>query len=653
VPSDPVELTKQIKAASDIVAVVGSYLTVRPRGPIFVALCPFHNDTRPSLDIDPKRQRYRCWACGAYGDAFAFVEKMEKVGFKEARAILAARAGIKFDEPLTPQDHHRTHLLEIMRWGQTKYHQCLLDDPAAAAARNYLASRKLSGKMVRDFGVGFAPLTQDCWLGQIAESEGIPFETLIEVGLLAHRMENRGVYERFRDRVMFPIRDVRGQVIAFGGRILPESPLASRAPKYYNSAETSLFSKSDVLYGLDLARHAGAAAGYLAVVEGYTDVMMAHQCGIQQVVATMGTALTPRHVAQLSRSVSRVVLVYDADAGGLTGVDRALDIFVSQDVELAIATLPEGLDPCDLLVRPGGVEKFKQLLSSAVNALDFKLNRLLERPGAASVEGTRKVIDEVLGVIAMAPTLPSSTAQVKQELIVTRLAHRLGVRQETVWARLGELRIERRKREQLAMRKAGNEGPASSGSGLWSDPSRTYPPHVRDGETQSGGTGGETGVARESSPKAGKAAAAERNLLQILLADPGLIPKAAAAITPESITHSGLRRILTELYAAQAAGTVPDIDALRERLSDRRDLFEYALNSQFVGLTMTDREQWLGKILNRFTELRVEAEQRALKEQFPGASDDQKLELLRRLQQNHRNKRRQEETPGSSSQPSA
>jgi DNA primase len=635
VPSDPVELTKQIKAASDIVAVVGSYLTVKPAGPVFKALCPFHSDSRPSLDIDPKRQRFRCWACGVHGDAFAFVERMEKVGFTEARAILATRAGIKFDEPLTPQDHHRTHLLEVMRWAQAKYQHCLLDDPIGAVAVTYIAGRKLSGKTVRDFGLGFAPLTNDCWLGRLAEAEGVPHDTLIEVGLLAHRMENRGVYERFRDRVMFPIRDVRGQVIAFGGRIMPESPFATRAPKYYNSAETPLFSKSDVLYGLDLARHAGASAGYLAVVEGYTDVMMAHQCGVPQVVATMGTALNPRHVAQLRRSVSKVVLVYDADAGGFTGVDRALEIFVSQDVELAVATLPDGLDPCDLLVRSDGVETFKKILTSAVDALDFKLNRLLERNGASSVEGTRRVIDEVLGVMAMAPTLPSRVAQVKQELIVTRLAHRLGLRQETVWARLGELKTERRKKEQQAIQKAvANPSPSATSS-----------PGSHDPGNPNGGNGGGSGVASPGDsygPKAGKEVAAERQLLEILLADPGLLPKAAAAIIPEAITHSGLRRLLAELYAAQAAGTVPDIDILRERLADRPDLFEAALRLQFVGQISPDREQWLGKILKRFTELRVEAEQRVLKDQIAGATGDQAVELLRKLQQNHLKKKNTE-----------
>ncbi|WP_439626217.1 DNA primase [Gemmata sp.] len=611
-PSDPVELTKQIKAASDIVAVVGSYLAVRPAGNVFKALCPFHNDSRPSLDIDPKRQRYKCWACGAHGDSFNFVMHMEKVGFTEARAILAQRAGIKLDEQQSPQDHHRSHLREVMRWAQALYQDALLEQPEGEPARKYLGGRKLSGKTVRDFGLGYASLTGD-WLVKHAAADRVPNELLVEVGLIAARDQSRGFYDRFRDRVMFPIHDVRSQAIAFGGRIMPDSPYATRAPKYYNSAETPLFSKSDVLYGLDLARHAGAAAGFLAVVEGYTDVMMAHQCGVPQVVATMGTALNARHVSQLRRYVPKVVLVYDADAGGYTGVDRALEIFVSQDVELAVATLPDGLDPCDLLVTPGGVEVFKKTLASAVDALDFKLNRLLEKDGAGSVDGTRRVVDEVLGVMAAAPAMPSQAAQVKQELIVTRLAHRLGLRQETVWARLGELRREHEQRQKLEAQKAG--------------PAAAQPPQTRRGGSQGG-------AAPKSDPHYFMAA----TLVRLLIAEPGLVAVAAdAGVTPDEVAHTGIRRILAEMFDAWRAGQVPDLDVLRERLADRPDLFESLVTQAEVGRQLEEREKKLQGVIADFKRIRAEVASKAIKAELQGArSEEQEIELLRRLQQAHK-----------------
>ncbi|GIW85100.1 MAG: hypothetical protein KatS3mg107_0760 [Gemmataceae bacterium] len=364
-PSDPVELTKAIKAACDIVSVVGSYLTLKPAGATFKGLCPFHDDTRPSLDVDPRRQRYRCWACGAYGDVFQFVMAMEKVDFREARAILARRAGIRLeDESSSGPASQRRRWLEVLQWAQQRYHECLRESDLAETARKYLGERGLHGGTVRDFGLGYAPLAGE-WLLQQARRDLIDPQILVETGLLLARQENRGWFDRFRDRIMFPIRDPRGQVIAFGGRILPSSPLATRAPKYYNSAETPLFSKSEVLYGLDRARPAAVSAGYLVIVEGYTDVLMAHQCGFAQVVATMGTALTARHISLIRRFVPKVILVFDADAGGLTGTDRALELFLTHDLEVAIATLPPGLDPCDLLAQSHGPTLFAQALASA------------------------------------------------------------------------------------------------------------------------------------------------------------------------------------------------------------------------------------------------------------------------------------------------
>ena len=584
---DRVALTKQVKEANDIVAVVGSYIALHPSGPTFKGLCPFHNDHRPSLDVDPRRQRFRCWSCGKFGDVFTFVQEFEKVDFLEARALLARRAGISLEgDP--GRNAGRARLLETMRWASARYQECLLESPVAEAARLYLGERKLSGATVRNFGLGFAPLAGE-WLVQLARKEGVSWEALREVGLIAERKEGKGFYDRFRDRVMFPIRDVRGQTVGFGGRILPNSPYASRGPKYYNSTETPLFNKSELLYGLDLARHAAADAGFLAVVEGYTDVMMAHQTGVGSVVATMGTALNARHVHQLRRFAPRVVLVYDADAGGAGGVDRALEIFVSNDVELAIATLPEGLDPCDLLVRQGP-EAFRQALAEAVDVLDYKLTLLLARESGNGIEATRRVVDAILGLLALAPELTGQAGQVKRELIVTRLAHRLGLRHETVWARFGELQHARRQRET---------------------------PRVAEGPP---------------TPKAAPAPPLERQLLEILLAEPDLVPVAAAEVRPDDLTHPGLRRLLENLYALQTRGEPADLDGLRPLL-DHPALAAKALEMQEIGRTMVDRPEWLRRIIAGFRERVTQSEQRRLRDQLTGVDDHAAaVELLRKLQ---------------------
>jgi DNA primase len=584
-----VSVAKQVKEANDIVTVLAGYLAVHPAGSSFKALCPFHKDTRPSLQIDPKWQNFRCWACGKKGDVFTFIQEMEKVDFPEALQILADRAGIKLGR--VQRNEGRLRLLETMRWAAQVYQNCLLESPLAEQARIYLGERKLTGATVRNFGLGFAPLEGD-WFIQEARRAGKNFDTLVELGLIAETNEGKGFYERFRDRVMFPIRDVRGQTVGFGGRILPNSPYASRAPKYYNSTETPLFQKSELLYGLDAARHAAASAGYLAVVEGYTDVLMAHQHGVCQVVATMGTALNARHVHQLRRFVSRVVLVFDADAGGLTGVDRALELFVSQDVELAIAALPDQLDPCDLLVEQGP-EPFRQVLAGAVDALDFKLTRLLSQDSAQTPAGQKRAVDAVLGIMALAPTMPGSEGRVKQELLVTRLAHRLGLRQETVWARFGELRAARKK-----------------------EVARTAPETAEPSSV----------LAPEPEPHL------ERQLLTLLLVEPAFVPQAAREVTPDQFEHDGTRRLLNGLYQLQAAGERADLDGLRTKISDP-GLIARALELHDVGRTLGDRPRWFRVILEKFRQRRAEPERRQLRDQLAATSNHEAaVELLRKLQ---------------------
>ena len=584
-----VALTKQVKEANDIVEVVGTYVALRPAGRKFKGLCPFHDDHRPSFDVDPQFQNYKCWSCGKSGDVFTFIQEHERVDFREALELLARRAGITLEKRGgSPQNSGRARMLELVKWAAEQYHQCLLDSPLAEAARRYLGERRLTGDTVRRFGLGYAPPAGE-WLVQRAAQRGLPADLLEQVGLIGKRLEGNGCYDRFRDRVMFPIRDVRGQAVGFGGRILPSSPLSARAPKYYNSSDSPLFSKSAQLYGLDQARQAGAQAGYLAVVEGYTDVLMAHQLGIPQVVSTMGTALNARHVQHLRRWLAggRVVLVFDADAGGQTAVDRALELFVSQEVDLAIATLPEGMDPCDLLVQQGP-EPFRAALAGAVDALEFKLNQVLAADSAAGVEGRRRAIDAVLSVIARAPDMAGQAGAVKQELVVSRIASRLAIREEAVWARLRELR-------RAAATPRGDADP-------------------------------------EPAPRGAPAAPREIELLQVLLADQALVPVAAAEVPAEEIEHPGLRRLVEGLYALHSGSEPPTLDQLRGQIDNPR-LVEKALEMQEVGRAMPDRDAALRQLLAEFRKRRAEPRKQELQNQLHAASDHtEAVALLRQLQ---------------------
>ncbi len=478
-------------------------------------------------------------------------------------------------------------MLDVVRWAAEQFHQCLLDSPLAEAARVYLGERQLSGETVRRFGLGFAPPGGD-WLTQKASQAGLEIDGLEKVGLIARRTESTGCYDRFRDRVIFPIRDLRGQTVGFGGRILPSSPLAARAPKYYNSAETALFSKSANFYGLDQARQAAPTLGYLAVVEGYTDVLMAHQLGIPQVVATMGTAFNARHVQKLRGLVSRVVLVFDADAGGDTGVDRALEVFVSHELDLRVATLPAGLDPCDLLSQRGP-EALTEVLQQAVDVLEYKLQRIWAKEKDNGLEGVRRAVDGVLGILALTPT----NLSVKLELMVNRLAHRFQLKEETVWTRLGELRA----------------GQHSQDRGALPQPAGAAPTERR-----------------------APAALHEVELLEVLLGDPALVAVASAELPAAEVVHPGLRFLLEVLYRLQAEGLTPDLDHLRSRV-DNPPLLAKALEFQERGAAQPDRPGFLREVLARFRERQCQRKKQELHGQLQTAPDHEAaIELLKQLQ---------------------
>ena len=582
-----------VKEASDIVDVVGSYISLRPAGQqTFKGLCPFHDDHRPSFDVDPKRGRYRCWSCGKYGDVITFVQEYEKVEFAEALEILAKRAGINLEKSENlVQNRLRGSMLDSVRWASDQYHQCLQESPLAAEARSYLSSRGLEDEIIRQFGLGFAPRRGD-WLLELAHNDGVDVGMLEQVGLIGRKTDKPGLYDRFRDRIMFPIRNVLGNTVGFGGRIMPSSPFVDKAPKYYNSSDSPLFSKSEQLYGIDQARNSIGKAGYLAVVEGYTDVMMAHQMGVGNIVATMGTAINARHLRQLRRWTSKVVLVFDADAGGEQGVDRALELFVTNDMDLAIATLPEGLDPCDMLLNDGP-EAFQEVLKGAVDALEFKLSSILaeiSRDGA-SVETKRKATDSILSVLARIPVESSPSSQLKMQLMLGRIGKRLGLSDETLKNRVNELR------------------PKTE--------SRKVDTNIINTTEES---------------RRAKPVPEEKELVEVLLANPDLVFRAKQDLSIDDLNHPGLRQIVSILFDLLDEKRTPDLDAVRARMGDS------PIGSRLLDLADQGRRNpepvtWYGNILERFNERKVKPVVRILQDQLHAENDHEAaIELLRKLQ---------------------
>ncbi|TWT48739.1 DNA primase [Botrimarina hoheduenensis] len=443
-----------VRQATDIVDLAGSYLSLRRQGRGYVALCPWHDDSRPSLQINPERQSFKCWVCDIGGDVFSFVMKMDGLEFREAMEMLADRAGISLApnpnapriEPGSPGD--KKTLYAAMAWAVAAYHRCLQVSPAAAPARRYLADRSITDESVERFGIGFAPTDWD-WLLRQAEGAGFSPAVLERVNLIAPRKSGPGHYDQFRGRLLFPIRDVRSRPVAIGGRVLPELVAAEQRPdykpaKYVNSAETPIYSKSHELYALDLARDRAQQRDQLIVVEGYTDVIAAHQAGVTNVVAACGTAVGEGHLKLIRRYTDRVVLVLDGDEAGRRRASELLELFIASPIDLKILTLPNGLDPCDFISSHGS-DEFVALVDTAPDALEHKLMSVSERMPTA-VENTHdaaSAVEEVLGTLAktrVAVGEANSSMVLREQSVLGRLSRRFRLPEEGLRQRLNDLR---------------------------------------------------------------------------------------------------------------------------------------------------------------------------------------------------------------------
>ncbi len=434
------DLKERVRDTVDIVELIGTYISLRRSGKGLVGLCPWHDDSRPSLQVNPDRQTFRCWVCNLGGDVFSFLMKMEKLEFREALEQLADRAGIPITRGRGTSGDRKAELHRVLGWAADRFRDCLQAAPEARAARDYLHGRGLTEDTIRRFGLGFAPASWD-WLLRQASAAGIGSELLAATGMAVERQDRSGHYDRFRDRVIFPIRDPLGRCVAFGGRVLPGAP--SDSAKYINSPETQLFSKSSMLYGLDTAREAMGRSHRAVVVEGYTDCLAARQVGIDDVVAVLGTALGDKHAKLLRRYVDRIVLVLDGDEAGRRRTDEILDVLLAEAIDLRIARLPTGVDPCDFILERGR-EAFEALLEAAVDPLDYRLDEAVARlPKDASDDALLAAVESVLAALAnVSPRSPISPSQrrLREDQVLGRLVRRFGISREVLRSRLLELR---------------------------------------------------------------------------------------------------------------------------------------------------------------------------------------------------------------------
>jgi DNA primase len=382
---------EQIRAASDIVDVIGSYLPLKRAGANFVALCPFHKEKTPSFNVNPHRQIFHCFGCHKGGDVFAFVKEYENVDFPEAVHRLAERAKIPLEYEKNPGEQQSRHLkeqlLQVHEQIAQRWQNALANEASGQIARDYLARRGVSGEAVKLFRLGAAP---DLWDDTVnwARSKGLELALVEQAGLILRRQEGEGYYDRFRGRLMFPICDEQGRVVGFSGRILSGD---EKAAKYVNSPETPIFTKSKVFYGLDKSKRAVLDAGYAIVCEGQLDLIACFMAGVQNVVAPQGTAFTADHARILRRYVQEVVLCFDSDEAGQNAAVRSLDNLLASGLAVRVAVVPAPHDP-DSFIKASGGAAFKQLIEHAEGFFDYYLNRLCARNEVTTDKGRLSVL---------------------------------------------------------------------------------------------------------------------------------------------------------------------------------------------------------------------------------------------------------------------
>lgn len=393
----PEHSIEDVRAAADIVDVVGDYVRLKKRGSGFVGLCPFHSEKTPSFNVNPRLGIFKCFGCGEGGDVFAFVSRIEGLSFPESVRLLAEQTGVSLPEDDGPDDDSSEvdAIYHALRFAARTFHAQLADEKTGQVARTYLRDRGFTKESVKAFGIGYALDSWDSLMVR-AEAEHVSIEILEKAGLILPRKSGDGHYDRFRNRLIFPIMSHVGKVLGFGGRILDPDD----EPKYINSPETRVYNKSRVLYGLYHGKNAIRGKEEAVLVEGYTDVIALHQAGVEHVVASSGTALTEEQIGMIGRYAQRVILLYDADTAGLRAALRGIDLILAAGLIPYAVSLPEGEDP-DSFVQNRGGEAFEAYLKDErKDFVDFILSHSLAAGRMESPEGQASVQRAILRSIS-------------------------------------------------------------------------------------------------------------------------------------------------------------------------------------------------------------------------------------------------------------
>ncbi|HPR88291.1 MAG TPA: DNA primase [bacterium] len=510
IPQDKID---QVRLASDVVDVVSGYVTLKKRGKNYIGLCPFHQEKTASFSVNPDLQIFHCFGCGAGGNVFTFLMRVESLTFPESVRLLAKAAGIVLpeEEEDLSQLQEKEALFYANQLANEFFMANLLHESEAEPARRYLAARGLTPEIFEQFGIGYS---LNKWDGLLlhARARSVNPDLLLKAGLVMHK-EGGGFYDRFRGRVTFAIRSLSKQVVAFGARRIIEE----NSPKYINSPETPVYQKRFILYGLDRAREAVRQADRVVIVEGYTDLISMHRAGIEQVVATSGTAMTEEHARLLRRYTAHAVILYDGDSAGASASLRGAEILLANGFDVRICLLPGGQDP-DEFVRQNGAEAVQQQLAQGMPLIDFKMKSLeqkgLLRTPSQKAESTRELLASIAKVADI----------IQKSFLLRDLAEKLNVAEAVLWTEVHKL--ERRTRLQAR-------------------------PEERD-----------TAAVRSDRYLESKRGAAEIGLLEVALTQPDLQPRILGLIAADEFVHTDVRSVFETLELDALEGVPFDLQRL-------------------------------------------------------------------------------------------
>ncbi len=424
---------QELKFKTDIEDVISGYVSLKRRGNTSVGLCPFHNEKTPSFTVYNDTQSFYCFGCGAGGDAVTFIKKIENLDYMDAVKALAERAGMQMPQDANFDDSiakKRRRILEINRETAKFYHSYMMSE-AGKAGLDYYLNRGLKPNTIKKFGLGYAPNEWDTLLKYLKE-KGFSISDMIDANVIK-KSKNNHYYDTFKNRVMTPIIDVRGNVIAFGGRVLDDSK-----PKYINTADTLVYKKTNELFALNLAKDSGK--DNLILCEGYMDVIAMHEAGFNNAVAGCGTALTAEQVRLISRYTKEVILAYDADEAGQKALNKAIRLFENTDVKVRIPVLQGGKDP-DEIIRNLGRDRFKGMLDGASNEIEFALYELRSKYNLNSTQGKIDFLNEAIKILVR-------TSPIEQDLYITRLSKELEVEKVSIKTQLDTEKRKFNKRQQ-------------------------------------------------------------------------------------------------------------------------------------------------------------------------------------------------------------